>query len=88
MVQLEEKCRAYKARIKELKQSDSQSVLPREFTPATSSNLEVIPETTRFDELQRANLILMRAKESQYKQGQYIKNKYERRLMQMQVQLE
>lgn len=71
MIQLEEKCRSYKARIKELKQSDSQSVLPREFTPsvATSSNLEVIPETNRFDELQRANLILMRAKESQYKQG-------------------
>lgn len=62
-------------------------MLPREFTPSviTSSNLEVIPEVTRFDELQRANLILMRAKESQYKQGQYIKNKYERRLMQMQV---
>jgi predicted Holliday junction resolvase-like endonuclease len=33
-------------------------------------------------------LILIRSKESLYKKGQYLKNKYEKKLMQMQVQLD
>lgn len=44
--------------------------------------------SSRYDELQRANLILMRAKESQYKKGQYLKNKFDKKLMQMQLQME
>ena len=80
MVRLEEKCRSYKEKIKQLKSgnfssnvSEQPSGFNRENSAFTSivasTNLEVIPETNRFDELQRANLILMRAKESQYKKG-------------------
>jgi hypothetical protein len=59
------------------------SQFPREVYTAGG---ETIPESLgRYDELQRANLILMKAKESQYKKGQYLKNKYEKKLMQMQV---
>ncbi len=80
MVQLEEKCRSYKEKIKGLKAgsisgnvSEQPSGFNRENSAynsiVASTNLEVIPESNRFDELQRANLILMRAKESQYKKS-------------------
>lgn len=93
MIQLEEKCREYKALLKATSkqdQTESMSISQKEtsvyasnVTSIAANTLETIPEgaTSRYDELQRANLILMRAKESQYKKGQYIKNKYEKKLL-------
>ena len=80
MIQLEEKCRELKAQInskvteKEYpKVSSTQDIhdsiiasqrdIPSHISAAASS-LDIIPEVSRFDDLQRANLILMHAKEA------------------------
>lgn len=40
------------------------------------------------EELQKANKILMRAKEVQFKKGQYLKAKFEKKMIKINAQME
>ena len=86
MVGLEERCREMQKRAQRIDSIQLSST--NDYQP-TEHTLESIPESSiRHDDLQRANLILIRAKESQYKKGQYMKNKYDKKILQLQQQLD
>ncbi|TNV84743.1 hypothetical protein FGO68_gene14348 [Halteria grandinella] len=92
MVGLEERCRDMQNRLRVQRQESNNTGLFSQNNDYSDQQqyqdtLESIPEHAG-SELQRANLILIRAKESQYKKGQYMKLKYEKKIMQMQLQLD
>ena len=89
---LEEKCRELIRILKERKaENNALMVANREYNTATpnSYNLEIIQETqsSRFDEIQKANLMVLKAKEAQYSSNLHIKVKYEKKLLLIQQQL-
>ena len=86
MMILEEKCRELVRILKERKaENNALMIANREYLSATptSTNLEIIQETqsSRFDEIQKANLMVLKAKEAQYSSSLHIKVKYEKKLL-------
>ncbi len=85
MIKLEETCRELKQKLKAKNassQEDNQSIL------LTSPSQIAGMDDTKFEELQRANKILLRSKEAQYKKGQYLKAKFEKKLEKLQTQVQ
>ena len=83
---LEEKCRELVRILKERKaENNALMIANREYLSATptSTNLEIIQETqsSRFDEIQKANLMVLKAKEAQYSSSLHIKVKDEKKLL-------
>lgn len=84
MVKLEECCRDLKAKLK-AKLSLNQSIAG-DITEEKVENTGMDPQ--KMEELQKANKILMRAKEVQFKKGQYLKAKFEKKMIKINAQME
>lgn len=84
MVKLEECCRDLKAKLK-AKSSLNQSIAG-DITEEKVENAGMDPQ--KMEELQKANKILMRAKEVQFKKGQYLKAKFEKKMIKINAQME